>query len=132
MRTKLTLLATFVAALICGCSSGGPMVGTWKMELTDEMKKMAEMAGGSIDGSMEFKGDGTFTGTMKMTSQGKTETSTVEGTYKVDGKNLTMTLTKMDGKDPSESDKKPETVTLADDMKSFSAPKVPGMKFVKQ
>lgn len=51
----------------------------------------------------------------------------VEGTYKLEGNTLTITPTKEGGK-PSRD--KPETTTLADDMKSFELPD--GVKMVKQ
>lgn len=124
---KLFYGVLFGALVVIGCSSGSPMVGNWELQLDEKIMK--EMPAGTTKPSVtvEFKGDGTWVG--KMSGLGKD--STAEGTYKLDGKSLSMTTTKEDGKD--KADGKTETATLADDMKSFDLPGSQGMgKMVKK
>jgi hypothetical protein len=129
---KAWIFAALAAALfVVGCSSN-PMVGTWKLELPAEMQSMVKQSGGEARGDMVFKGDNTFKLTMHIKAMGTEQNSTIEGTYKLEGKDLTLTATKMDGKATEGKDKEPQKVVLADDMKSFTDPKLQGMKFIKQ
>ena len=116
----LTLLIATV-----GCGASNAMVGTWKLEVDESMKKM--VPADFKPPTMEFKGDNTFTANIEVAGK----TSSASGTYKLDGKNLSVTMEVEDGKPTT--NKKTETVTLSDDMKSFDMPGAAGMgKMVKQ
>ncbi len=118
---KLLIFAVLTICLaITGCGSSDPMAGTWKLEVSEDMKKL--MGDNSPTSTAVFKD-----GTVKLTMAMGTRTEELEGTYKLEGKTLTITPTKEGGKP---SNDKPETITLADDMKSFDMPG--GVKMVKQ
>lgn len=129
---KLTHVLCAVAALLAaGCASLGgsdnPMVGTWKMEADAKALEQLPPGAKAPEMTMEFKGDGTFTARMSGISSSD---SNAEGTYKLEGNTLTLTLTKEDGKP---SNDKPEAVVLSEDKKSFAIPGSDGMgKMVKQ
>jgi len=116
-----------LVALLSGCKKGGDaMVGTWKLQLDPSLASKMPAGMKAPDVSVEFKDGGTFTASIA--AAGKTQTA--EGTYKLDGKALTMTTTKEDGTTKAPKD---EAVTLSDDMKSFDLPGANGMgKMVKQ
>ena len=99
------------------------MVGTWKLQVAEAVASKMP-AGEKLDATVDFKADKTFKVDMNMGSRHQT----IEGTYTLEGKTLTMTSTKEDGK---ESHDKPEVATLSDDMKSFEMPGGVG-KIVKQ
>ena len=113
-----------VLLLALGCSSGNPMVGTWKMEFSEEVKK--QMPEGTTMGiTAVFKDDKTFT--VNVDAMGQKDN--VTGTYELEGKELTMTQEKENGQPSSEVQK----ATLSEDMKSFTAPGMDSMgKMVKQ
>lgn len=123
MKKTLALFVIVMTALI-GCSKASdPMVGTWKLQV-DEAIASKMPAGEKIEVTVEFKADKTFAVHSTMGSRH----DDIEGTYTLEGKTLTMTTTKEDGKPSSD---KPETVTLSEDMKSFEMPGGDG-KIVKQ
>lgn len=109
----VALSALYLAG--CGSAASSPMVGTWELQLSEKATKMMPPGSPKPNLTLEFKGDGTFEGSADMGGK----KSTAGGTYKLEGKTLTMTTTKEDGKI---HDGKPETATLSDDMKSFSMP----------
>ena len=125
MRKVLAFsIFSFVLLLVVGCGSGNPMVGTWKMEFSEEIKK--QMPEGSTMGiTAVFKDDKTFSVDVDVMGQ----KDSVKGTYELEGKDLTMTQTEENGQPSSEVQK----ATLSDDMKSFTAPGMDSMgKMVKQ
>jgi uncharacterized protein (TIGR03066 family) len=126
MRNVLAISVMACALLFAfGCAkSSNPMVGTWKMELSDEMQKKMP-SGQKVDIVAEFKEDNTFA--VKVDAMGRKDD--VSGTYELKGKALTMHQ-KMEGGKPSNET---QEATLADDMKSFTAPGMEAMgKMVKQ
>jgi len=129
MRILLTLLAGILLSLVIGCgktedtsattgttgsspSSSNSLEGTWKLEPSDP----------GVSGGVTFTAD-----TFSMEFKEGERSETISGKYTVSGKTLTLTP-EMEGGKPSSD--KPETVTLADDMKSFEAPGLG--KMVKQ
>lgn len=146
---KHLIPAALALCLVAGCSGGStegtttggasgssatkepakpssPMAGAWKLEVSPEAMKDAPKDTKPPEMTMTFTEDGKFMAEMKF---GET-TSKAEGTFKLDGKSLTIDTVTEDGK-PSKS--KDETVTLSDDMKSFPIPGSEGMgKMVKQ
>lgn len=128
MISKLMLVLVFcISLLLVGCSKPDPMVGTWKMSLDDTLAKQLPKGMQMPTATLEFKADKTFT----VTTVAAGKTSSMDGTYKLEGKSLTMTVANMEGKPAPEQMKKPETVTLSEDMKSFDMPGGMG-KVVKQ
>lgn len=118
-------LVAFVLLLAVGCGKGGnPMVGTWKMEFSDDLKsKMPKDS--KMDIVAEFKDDKTFT--VKVDVMGRKDD--VSGTYELKEKELTMNQKMESGKPSTEVQK----ATLSDDMKSFTAPGMESMgKMIKQ
>ncbi len=109
-----TLLAAPLAALTillsaCGGGTSGPN-GTYtldvdtmmkSMDVPAEQRKMMEPMLKSMKMQMQFRSDGTFDGTFEMPMAGK---DTIKGTWKLDGKKLSMTGT-------SSKTKKEETKT---------------------
>lgn len=128
LKVKMLFALIGLVALI-GCSSN-PMVGTWKMEIPESAKTMS----GDATGEMVFKGDNSFTMTMKGTAMGQPQNMVVEGTYKLTDKTLALTATKttLNDKEMPTSDNKAQEVTLSADMKSFTDSAMMGAKFVKQ
>jgi hypothetical protein len=141
MRKTFGILVCLLAMLSVGCgkaetsadttattgsapATANPMVGSWKLEPTEAMKK--EMGDKIPTATAEFKDDNTFVMTM---TQGE-RTDSISGKYTLADKTLTLTPEAEDGKP---SNDKPETVTLSDDMKSFPTPGASDMgKMVKQ
>lgn len=125
MRKALAFsLVTFVLLLAMACGASNPMVGTWKMVFSDDVKSKMP-AGQSADIVAEFKADKTFV--VKMDLLGRKDE--VTGTYELKDKELTMHQ-KTEGGKPSDETQK---ATMADDMKSFTAPGMESMgKMVKQ
>ena len=126
MRKVLAFsLVTFVLLAAVGCGgSSNPMVGTWKMELSDEVKKKMP-ADQKVDIVAVFKDDKTFT--VKVDVMGRKDD--VSGTYELKDKELTMHQKMESGKPSNETQK----ATMSDDMKSFTAPGMESMgKMVKQ
>ena len=115
---------SFVLLLAVGCGSSNPMVGTWKMEFSEDVKK--QMPEGTVmDITAVFNDDKTFA--VDVNAAGMKDK--VSGTYELDGKDLTMNQTEENGQPSNEVQK----ATLSDDMKSFSAPGMEDMgKMVKQ
>jgi hypothetical protein len=127
---KRNAFAMFIAGLLlalAGCSSN-PMVGTWKLELSEEMKKNMPPGTKMPDIHMVFKADGTFEGASPSAVGAE---SKVKGKYKLEGTTLTMSDVEVDGK--KEAEGKMETTILSADKKSFDVPNSNGMaKMVKQ
>ena len=118
------ILALFALLSAFGCGSSNPMVGTWKMEFSPEVKdKMPKDQKADI--VAEFKDDKTFN--VKLDLLGRKDE--VSGTYELKDKELTMNQTMESGKPSNETQK----ATMSDDMKSFTAPGMESMgKMVKQ
>lgn len=103
------------------------MVGTWKLQMDESALKEMPAGMKAPEMTLEFKGDGTVTGSFVMGEM----KSTMSGTYSLEGKKLTMKVTHEDGK-PSDGGKE-DVITLSDDMKSFELPGAgPQGKMVKQ
>lgn len=88
MRTIVSLCAALAAlTFLVGCSGGSSAsyVGKWDMTMTSSDPEMAKLFGqaGTIKNALELKADNTY----NMDIMG----NKMEGTYKVDGKTLTMT-----------------------------------------
>lgn len=123
MKKLLTLAVCLFSLLLVGCGASDPMVGTWKLKLDDKAKDLP--AAMKPEATAEFKGDKTFTVSLKAGER----TENMTGTYTLEGKTLVMTATSEGGKPASDK----ETVTLSDDMKSFPLPGSSGMgQMVKQ
>jgi hypothetical protein len=110
-RSIFALLALLSFALLAGCGSSDPMVGTWKLELSEDMKKLAQ---GKDTGqvTMTFKEDKTVT--MNSAMAGKSESAS--GTYTLEAKTLKVKMAPMAN---STVPTQEQTFTLAEDMKSF-------------
>ncbi len=118
--------ATLAISLCIACSKPNAMVGTWKMDVSPQMAQAAKNVGDSIPVvTMVFNSDNTFDASVQSTSQ----TKKAKGKYELKGKELTLTATDVDGKPAAGADAKPSTVTLSDDMSSFTRM---GMTFKKQ
>ncbi len=125
MRTKI-LAGVLLATLAIGCSKPNPMVGNWKMQLSADALKGMPAGMTAPTGTANFTADGKFTVNMDVMGMKQT----MDGTYELKDKALTMTPKNSNGKPSTD---KPETVTLADDMKSFDLPGSNGMgKMVKE
>lgn len=81
----------------------GPMAAMLPM-MAEAMKAMKM--------EMTFKDDGTCVGSMTMKMMGMDKTTTLEGTWKLEGEKITMTPTKEDGGPPK--DATPKTGTFKD------------------
>ena len=101
---RVCLLAVLLAILLSvGCGKkGAGMSGTFK-------RKPSLPAG---DVTMTFQEDGTFV----FNDTGRAD----KGTYKLEGRKLTVTMTEVNGKPPQGLDQKPMTATLSEDGKSFN------------
>jgi uncharacterized protein (TIGR03066 family) len=121
---KLSPIFILIALLaLIGCSKPDPMVGTWQLQMDPAINSQLPSSQ-KISATVEFRADKTFTVDLNLGSRKEQ----LEGTYTLEGKTLTMTPTKENGKPSSD---KPEVVTLSDDMKSFEMPGGMG-KIVKQ
>jgi len=119
MKSLVALVC--LLALVAGCKKDNPMVGTWTLEFA---QKGAVTNPSQASVKMEFKDDNTFT--IATTFHGDTRSS--EGTYRLDGKSLTISAKGPEGT-PGDS----RVVTLADDMKSFDPPSGSAIgKMIKQ
>jgi Lipocalin-like domain len=111
IKALVAPIALLTFALLAGCGSSDPMVGTWKLELSEDMKKLAQ---GKDTGqvTMTFKEDKTVTMTSALGGQSESAT----GTYSLTEKTLKvkMALTAKNSAPAQE-----QTYTLAEDMKSF-------------
>ena len=125
MRKAFALsIASFAMFVAVGCGSTNPMVGTWKMEFSKEVKEQVP-EGTAMGITAVFKDDKTFT--VDIDAMGRKDQ--VKGTYELEGKELTMNQGEENGQPSSEVQK----ATLSDDMKSFAAPGMDSMgKMVKQ
>lgn len=125
--TKAVLFAALLLGLVlAGCSSN-PVVGTWKLQVPEALATAAKSIGkgGDMNAEVVFASDGKFS--LKGLGAGKS--GQMEGTYKVEGKTVTLTFEKLDGTPITEQVMKPETAELSDDGKTFV---VRGATFVKQ
>lgn len=90
----LALVLAMLTALLTACGGGGgggdSIVGTWKADKMEvagvsmAFSDFAKTAGVNIEFTFEFKNDGKVTGNMMGTA--------VDGTYKVDGKSVEITI----------------------------------------
>lgn len=96
-------------------SEASMLVGRWVFEPSAEQK--AQMGGNIPKSEFVFTPDGKF----KMTGTSGTESVTVIGSWKLDGKKATLTPESLGGKKPqNEMEKKPLVITLSEDGKSFT------------
>lgn len=109
MLKRMAIVPLLLGLAIVGCGPSNPMVGTWKLELSEDLKKLSQSAGAG-NMTMEFKGDNTVT--MTATGAGKTESQS--GTYTLTDKTLKIKMTGGTAMANQE-----QTWTLSDDMKSF-------------
>lgn len=124
---RIVLFSLLASMALVGCGSTNPMVGTWKLQIDESALQQMPPGMKKPDLTLEFKADGTMTGSFVTESR----ESTMAGTYKLDGKTLTMKMTEEDGK--PRADAKEDSVTLSDDMKSFEIPGAGAQgKMVKQ
>lgn len=111
MKTLLAAPLAALTILLCACGGGnsGPS-GTYaldvdamikSMDVPEEQRKMMEPMLKTMKMQMQFSGDGTFNGEFNSPMGGK---DTIKGTWKLDGKKLSMTGT-------SAKTKKEETKT---------------------
>lgn len=128
MKTLNWIVVVVAVCFVLGCSGGSsPMVGTWKLEISEEMKKGMPEGMEPPDVTIAMAEDGSWSGSVKMFGQEMKS----KGTWKLEEKKLSLTTTEEDGKKVE----KPmtETATVADDMKSFELPGSSGQgKMVKQ
>ena len=112
------LVAISLLVFLTGCSHKTDIVGKWKMDTSSMTTGKNDPATGMMKGltsmfSFEFKKDNTFVGPMSM-----------EGTYAVEGKTVTITTTKMLGMDlsklGSQSKQPPQVGEISDDGKTIT------------
>ena len=100
---RACLFAALLAILLpVGCGkTGAGLSGTYKGQ--------SSMPAG--DATITFQDDGTF--------EGKNPAEVVKGTYKLEGRKLTITMTEVNG-EPPQFIMEPATATLSDDGRSIS------------
>lgn len=109
MKAKLLILTLLCLSLfLVGFVKPGPMVGTWVFKARPQFKAQI---GNKVTAKLVFKGNGTFSGNI-VTPQAN---SSVGGTYRLNGRALTIVTTQMNERKGSVT----ETATLSKDMKSF-------------
>lgn len=132
MRTALAFGVVLSSLLLIGCGGGNSPVGKWtgKMEMPkgSPNAEMAQGLMGAMSLDLEIKEDKKFT----MTVMG----FNIDGSYKQDGKNLTLTPEKSMGQPipANQSNSQPLKVTMSDDGKTLSViaeGKNPGMTFTR-
>lgn len=125
MISRWVIVLAFAASLLSiGCGKANPMVGTWKLV---SAKKVMPPGAKPLVVTAEFKSDNTYS--LSDNLFGKK--NTIEGTYKVEKKIVTLTLTKANGNPQGPST--PITITLSNDGKSFELPGSPDYgKMVKE
>ncbi len=80
-----------------------------------------------LEWTINFKDDGTH--------EGKWPIAVVRGTYKLEGRNLSITVTELNGKPTQGREAEPTVATLSEDGKSFSVDDVDGTgkyEYIKQ
>lgn len=92
------------------------MVGVWKLQAGPKATDSSKMLVDSLKATITFTGAGKYSAEMEVLGQKRT----LAGSYKLEGKTLTMTQELEDGK-PSKNNRV-ETATLGEDMKSFDFP----------
>lgn len=99
-----------------GTSSGASiLIGRWVFEPSAEQK--AQMGDTIPSSEFVFTADGKF----KMTGTSGTESVSVIGSWKLDGKKATLTPESLGGKKPeNEMERKPLVITLSEDGKYFT------------
>jgi len=127
MKLKTLVPALLGLMLVVGCGAGNPVVGTWKLQMSDDVKKNIPAGTTPPSVTAEFKADNTFTITADFMGQKQSGS----GTYTVEEKTLKLKTTMENGK--AATNPREETVTLSEDGKSFDLPGSGGMgKMVKQ
>ena len=128
MNSKIAIaLIISLVALLAGCKKADPMVGKWKLQLDASVASKMPKGMTPPVVELEFKDGGAFTASVDLMGQKQS----AEGTYKLDGKNLTLTTVTENGKPAKDTAAK--TATLSDDMKSFDFPGMNGLgKLVKE
>jgi hypothetical protein len=127
MKLKTLVPAMLGLLFVVGCGASNPAVGTWKLQMSEDMKKNMPPGAAEPNVTAEFKADNTFSISADFMGQKKTGS----GTYTVEEKTIKMKTTMEDGK--AASNPKEESVTLSEDGKSFDLPGSGGMgKMVKQ
>lgn len=111
-KLKAMIPALLGLVLVAGCGPGNPMVGTWKLEMSEEIKKLSQGQPDAGNISMTFKDDNTVT--MNSVGGGKTENAT--GTYTLAEKTLKIKMKPVAGTAIPEQE---QTFTLSEDNKSF-------------
>lgn len=108
----------------------GKVAGEWEIVLPKEVMDEATKSGKPAPtGSMTVTADGKFT--MSLSREDKTFKA--EGNAKVNGSNLELTATLLDGKAPeTESDKKPQVLKISDDGSTLTAEDGSGFTFKRK
>ncbi len=115
MKRAFLLAALLAILLSVGCGKkGAGMSGTFK--------RKPPLPEGDV--TMTFQEDGTFVFSDTRRAD--------KGTYKLEGRKLTVTMTEVNGKPPQGWDQKPITGTLSEDGKSFNPAYAQGIEFIKQ
>ena len=105
MKRACLLAALLVILLSVGCGKkGAGLSGTYK----------GKHGVPAVDMTMTFQDDGTF--------EAKTPSEAVKGTYTLEGRKLSLTVTEVNGEPPSFHYREPGTVTLSDDGRSIICP----------
>jgi len=116
MKLNLALFTLIcLAFLLAGCKKSSPMTGTWAFQAKEQYRAQI---GDKMTAKIDFKDDGTFSGKVQAMNQNVD----MEGTYKLDGKALTLVTTKAGDTKGSQT----EVATLSEDGKSFDMPQFQG------
>lgn len=113
---KLLLALIVFALLLSGCAkkTGDGFVGKWKMEQPEALKKLRAKLPATY---MELKGDGSF----EITADSPDPRFGSEGgTWKLDGDNIDLTLTQMQGKPATGRNAKTSKCPFSNDHHSFT------------
>ncbi len=102
-------LALVVVAIGCARSPLAKFEGTWASDAS---------AGGGQRMELTVRADGTF----DAKSEGRGDAEIAKGKAAATEKELTLTLTELNGKPPNEADAKPVVCMLSEDGKSLACP----------
>lgn len=112
------LISLLVLPFLFACGGGSPAVGTWKLEsdatldanedqMANQPAAAREMMEGMFDEmsvTVTLESGGTMSGDMRMRDpmSGEAQESSMEGTWELDGDELTLTTTERDGEEVEE------------------------------
>lgn len=120
---SLTMAVLLWAA---GCSNG-PIVGTWKLQLPEELKKqlIKDKPNTYTEATIVFEGDRTF----RMDTWAQGLKARMEGNWEQTGETLNLHIVTVNGQNAAQRGTVDQTATLSKDRKAFLMGSV---TFVKQ